>query len=102
MSVGVQNFPTWESGCGNRFPKGDIDLHEANPRDAQCHNNGAINMRATISRLSLLVVLSLFLSLLVHAQDAASLTGTVQDKTGAVIPNARVTIQSAVTGFVRN
>jgi hypothetical protein len=36
------------------------------------------------------------------AQDTASLTGTVRDKTGAVIPGASVVVQNKATGFARN
>ena len=35
------------------------------------------------------------------AQDTATLTGTIRDNTGAVIPNAAVTLKNTATGIVR-
>jgi hypothetical protein len=44
----------------------------------------------------------LFLVGLAAAQDTASLTGTVQDATGAVLPKASVGIKNIATGSTRN
>ncbi|HEY6253062.1 MAG TPA: carboxypeptidase regulatory-like domain-containing protein [Candidatus Angelobacter sp.] len=42
-----------------------------------------------------------FLSSLALAQDTASLTGTVRDKSGAIVPNASVTVSNPATNVVR-
>src|ERR1022692_4290669 len=34
-------------------------------------------------------------------QDTATLTGTIRDNTGAVIPSAPVTLKNTATGFIR-
>ncbi|MGH9533715.1 MAG: carboxypeptidase regulatory-like domain-containing protein [Terriglobales bacterium] len=47
------------------------------------------------------MVLMLGLSLTAWAQTASQISGTVTDKTGAVIPGATVTITDAATGFHR-
>jgi len=49
----------------------------------------------------LVVVLFLVFPALAYAQDAATLTGTVRDNTGAVIPNASVSLKNTATGTVR-
>jgi hypothetical protein len=36
-----------------------------------------------------------------RAQDTSTIVGTVADASGAVIPNAKVTIQNSQNGFVR-
>ena len=52
------------------------------------------------SRVRLLGLFLLF-SATALAQDTATLTGTVRDNTGAVIPGAAVTVKNAATGLVR-
>ncbi len=49
-----------------------------------------------------LVVEFLLLSAAAIAQDAASLTGTIRDNTGAVIPDASVTLKNTATGIARD
>ncbi|MDW5267637.1 MULTISPECIES: carboxypeptidase regulatory-like domain-containing protein [Acidobacteriaceae] len=44
-----------------------------------------------------LIALALYLSVPAHAQFSASLSGTVQDSTGAIIPNAAVTLTDPAT-----
>jgi hypothetical protein len=48
------------------------------------------------------VVLSLVLAHLAAAQDNASLTGTVRDATGAVLPKVSVVLQNSATGSTRS
>lgn len=51
----------------------------------------------------LLAVLLLFGSLLLFAQtETGSISGTATDVTGAVVPNAKITVTSTSTGAVRN
>ena len=47
------------------------------------------------------VVLVVLLSHLAMAQDTASLTGTVRDVTGAVLPKANVVVKNSATGSTR-
>ena len=55
------------------------------------------------SLISLAAVLSVMLSLCAHAQvSGATLTGTVTDSTGAVIPNVQVSIKNEGTGETRS
>jgi Carboxypeptidase regulatory-like domain/TonB-dependent Receptor Plug Domain len=49
-----------------------------------------------------LVVEFLLLSAAAIAQDTASLTGTIRDNTGAVIPDASVTLKNTATGIARD
>ena len=49
-----------------------------------------------------LVVGFLLLSAAALAQDTASLTGTIRDNTGAVIPDASVTLKNTATGIARD
>jgi len=49
-----------------------------------------------------LVVAFLLLSAAALAQDTASLTGTIRDNTGAVIPDASVTLKNTATGIARD
>ena len=49
-----------------------------------------------------LVVGFLLLSAAAIAQDTASLTGTIRDNTGAVIPDASVTLKNTATGIARD
>ena len=59
-------------------------------------------MQKGILQVGFLVVASLCcLAGMVQAQDTATLTGTVRDNTGAVIPDARVTIVNTATGEAR-
>jgi hypothetical protein len=57
-----------------------------------------VKHRITLATVGLLTVL---LSVLCSAQDTASLTGTVRDKTGALVPNAKVELRSKVNGLTR-
>jgi len=54
-----------------------------------------------VRRLLLLLVCGLVGAGLLAAQDTGSITGTVTDKTGAVIPNAQVVVSNASAGLVR-
>jgi hypothetical protein len=59
-------------------------------------------MQKGILQVGFLVVASLCcLAGMVQAQDTATLTGTVRDNTGAVIPDARVAIVNTATGEAR-
>jgi hypothetical protein len=49
----------------------------------------------------LVVGLFLLFAAAAFAQDTATLTGTIRDNTGAVIPNASVTLKNTATGTVR-
>ena len=55
----------------------------------------------TIPRTPGFLVLITFLSCLATAQDTASLTGTVRDTTGAVLPRASVVLSNTATGAMR-
>ena len=50
---------------------------------------------------SLIVGLFLLFAAVAFAQDTATLTGTIRDNTGAVIPRASVTLKNTATGIVR-
>ena len=52
-------------------------------------------------QVSFLVAAFVVLAGLIQAQDTATLTGTVRDHTGAVIPGAVVALKSTATGAVR-
>jgi len=59
-------------------------------------------MQKCILQVSFLVVAFLCcLGGMVRAQDTATLTGTIRDNTGAVIPDVRVTVVSTATGEAR-
>jgi hypothetical protein len=59
-------------------------------------------MEGTVKR-TLLLVVALFLATCLSgwAQDTANIVGTVTDSTGAVIPNAKVTVQNLDKGYTR-
>lgn len=59
-------------------------------------------MQKTTPRFRFLVFGLLLFSGHAVAQDTATLTGTVRDNTGAVIPGAAVAIKNTATGIVRN
>ena len=48
----------------------------------------------------LVVGLFVLLAAVAFAQDTATLTGTIRDNTGAVIPNATVTLKNTATSIV--
>src|SRR5579863_6438667 len=61
-------------------------------------------MIRTIHKPFVLVLVCLCISALpgiVHAQNSASISGTVTDQTGAVIPKATVEIHNPVSGYAR-
>jgi len=59
-------------------------------------------MQKCVLQVSFLVVAFLCcFSGVVQAQDTATLTGTVRDNTGAVIPDVRVTVVNTATGEAR-
>jgi hypothetical protein len=59
-------------------------------------------MQTTTLRCRFLVfALFLFISAPAFAQDTATLTGTVRDHTGAVIPNAAVAVKNTATGIIQ-
>jgi hypothetical protein len=57
--------------------------------------------KLTLQSSYLVVGLFLLFSAVAFAQDAATLTGTIRDNTGAVIPNASVTLKNTATGIGR-
>ncbi len=60
-------------------------------------------MQKTVPKLRWLVVGTLtLLPLIARAQDRASLTGTIRDKSGAVIPKAEVVIKNNSNGLTRS
>lgn len=54
-------------------------------------------MKKTVLALAVMLSMSLSLASLLHAQEVASLTGVVTDKTGAVVPNVAVTLVDTKT-----
>jgi hypothetical protein len=58
--------------------------------------------RSLILRLSITTLIGLFCGLAVHAQDTTTLSGTVTDPQGKVIPGTTVTITSTATGTSRS
>jgi hypothetical protein len=60
-------------------------------------------MKNATVRISFLVLgLLALLPSIASAQDTASLTGTIRDQTGAVIPRAGVVVKNTANGFTRN
>src|SRR3979409_2583528 len=49
----------------------------------------------------MVLFVSLFSATLLHAQDSASVTGTVSDSSGASVANAQVTVSDAARGINR-
>jgi hypothetical protein len=54
-----------------------------------------------IARVLLCTLMILFIPFALHAQDAGSITGTVRDSSGAVVPDAEVTAGNATIGVTR-
>ena len=59
-------------------------------------------MHRLISRVSLLFVVLVTLLTAAHGQQTGSIVGTVADPSGAVVPNARVTLSNTQTRDIRN
>lgn len=90
----------WHSGCGvraNAPARLKISLEPDEPD--QKRRSGRYTLCWTVA---LTAVLSLFLlPVSAHAQTTATLTGTVQDQSGGIIPNAQVTLTNEATKEVR-
>ena len=71
-----------------------------NPPEANSTKGFEFNIRSRLPWFCIFVFAFCFQTLLC-AQDAASITGTVTDPTGAAIPNAQVSIQSQEHGITR-
>src|SRR5437763_8174057 len=56
-------------------------------------------MKSATLRFSFLLLI--FSAVCVFAQDTGTISGTVRDNTGAVIPQAEVSVTSVATGAVR-
>jgi hypothetical protein len=84
-----------------------IDCCECNEQ-MRIHNFQALRAladREAIERqlyIANIVVIILLLSRLGAAQDMASLTGTVRDKNGAVLPRATVVVKNPSIGLTRS
>src|SRR6266567_3442697 len=61
---------------------------------------GFLNQTKVAATLMLLVVL--FLAASVHAQTTATVSGTVEDQTGAVVPGAKVVLKNTASGDLRD
>ena len=59
-------------------------------------------MKWATARVFLIFLGALLLLPKLAAQDTASLTGTIRDKTGAVVTGARVVLKNTATGMTRN
>jgi hypothetical protein len=65
------------------------------------HNKAASKLKLHLLRIPLLLFAAIaFLGSVVYAQGGASIVGTVADPTGAVVPNAKITVTDANNGFV--
>ena len=58
-------------------------------------------MNQLTSRLLGLLLLSLLLAPFAKAQDNATVNGTITDSSGALVPNAAITLTRTVTGQIR-
>lgn len=58
-------------------------------------------MNVPVSRLLLIAITFLFISVAALAQSTGNIQGTVTDSTGAVVPNAKVTVHNVATGTDR-
>jgi hypothetical protein len=54
-------------------------------------------MATFVRKFAVLFALAVFSAALLHAQDAASLTGTITDSSGAVVPGAKVVLANKAT-----
>src|SRR5438128_767143 len=53
--------------------------------------------------IALMMLVPLGYTRIAHAQtETGQITGTVYDPTGAVIPNAKITVKSTTTGLIRD
>ena len=57
--------------------------------------------RTTVFALAFLVVMALMVSSAFAQSETGAITGTVTDPTGALVPNAKITVKGTTTGFVR-
>src|SRR3954463_500264 len=58
-------------------------------------------MKVVVRFLSLIALLSLASVLAIAQGPTGSVTGNIKDQSGAVVPNAKVTITNPATGFTR-
>jgi hypothetical protein len=73
-----------------------------NQAHAFFEKEGQMRIKLPGRHILLLLLLALATSLGAYAQENAELTGSVTDPTGAVIPNAKVTITNPATGETRS
>jgi hypothetical protein len=59
-------------------------------------------MYRLLTRVLVTVSLALLCSVSLFGQETATITGTVADPSGSVIPGAKITVTNAGTGQVRN
>ena len=65
------------------------------------HLEAASRLKLHLLRIPLLLFAAIaFLGSVAYAQGGASIVGTVADPTGAVVPNAKITVTNAQNGFV--
>ena len=75
-----------------------------NPKEVRVERDKA-GMKALVSTLKFLtmsLVLALSLTVPGWAQDQGTITGTVTDSTGAVVPNVKITVANPEKGVVRD